>query len=240
MTQQIIKIKKSSSYIKDTFISHIKEAISSYNLSNKEYELDNLHNILNNDIKTLQKGTDQSTLLHKAVYKTFDEPNYFLSKFWSSYKILCLEIVDKLKKETGYSKDWAIQRFPTFRFQFPNNISVFEFHRDSNYSHPLGEINCFYACNECRDSSALQVEKNLGFEDYAPLNLMPGEYAILNTTMYKHGDLYNKTGKTRVSMDFRFIPTVHLSKEKSSLSKQIKFTSDSYFINEKEMIKIGS
>ena len=79
---------------------------------------------------------------------------------------LSLEIVEILKNETGYLGEWAIQRYPTIRFQFPENVSVFEFHRDSNYSHPIGEINCFYALNECIDSSALHVEKNLGFEDY--------------------------------------------------------------------------
>ena len=45
--------------------------------------------------------------------------------------------------------------------------------------------------NECINSSALHVEKNLGFEDYVPLNLKPGEYAILNTSIYKHGDFKN-------------------------------------------------
>ena len=86
--------------------------------------------------------------------------------------MLCLEIIDQLKNETSYFGEWAIQRYPTIRFHFPNNVSVFEFHRDSNYLHPIGEINCFYALNECINSSALHVE-NLGFEDYVPLNLNP-------------------------------------------------------------------
>ena len=65
--------------------------------------------------------------------------------------------------------------------------------------------------------------------------MKPGEYAILNTSIYKHGDFINKTGKTRVSMDFRFIPNIFLSNDVSSLTKKIKLTSDSYFINEIEM-----
>ena len=121
---------------------------------------------------------------------------------------------------------------------FPNNISVFEFHRDSNYSHPIGEINCFYALNKCLDSSALQVEKNLGFEDYLPLNLKAGQYALLNTSIYKHGDILYQTRKTRVSMDFRFIPRNLLNENKSPFTKGIKFTSDSYFIDEKKMISL--
>ena len=107
-----------------------------------------------------------------------------------------LEIVDKLKIENSYFGEWAIQRYPTIRFQFPNNVSVFEFHKVYNYLNPIGEINCFYAINEWINSSALYIEKNLGFEDYVPLNLKSGKYETLNTSIYKHGDLINKTGKT--------------------------------------------
>ncbi len=234
MTQQNIQIITSADEIRDSFILHFKKALSSIDIIEEKIELQNLHNLFNEE-KLLQKGTDQSTVFHKAIYSTFDQPSFFLSEFWQNYKKLCLEIVDKLKDETCYLGEWAIQRYPTIRFHFPNNVSVFEFHRDSNYLHPIGEINCFYALNECNNSSALQVEKNLGFEDYVPLNLKPGEYAILNTSIYKHGDYINKTGKTRVSMDFRFIPKLLLSNADSSLTKKIKFTSDSYFINELEM-----
>ena len=238
MTQQNININKSSAKIQNSFISHFKKAFSSLDLIKKNFELDDIHNLLVDEKNLLQKGTDQSTIFHKAIYSTFDQPAFFLSEFWQNYRLLSLEIVDKLKVETGYVGEWAIQRYPTIRFHFPNNVSVFEFHRDSNYLHPIGEINCFYALNECINSSALHIERNLGFEDYEPLNLKPGEYAILNTSIYKHGDFINKTRKTRVSMDFRFIPNIFLSNDISSLTKKIKFTSDSYFIKEKEMEKL--
>ena len=236
--QQNISIYKSSEAIRKSFILHLKEAILKDVLIKDEFDLDNLHNNWINEKDLLKKGTDQATLFHKAIYSTFDHADYFSTEFWNSYKELSLEVVDKLKTETGYFGDWAIQRFPTIRVQFPNNLSVFEFHRDSDYSHPIGEINCFYAVNECFNSSALQVEKNLGFEDYEPLNLKSGEYAILNTSIFKHGDLLNKSMKTRVSMDFRFIPEEQLINSKSSLTKSIKFSSDSYFIKEKEIVNL--
>ncbi len=236
--RQNITIYKSSDEIRKSFILHLKEAIFKTNLTRDEFDLDNLHHIFINEKTLLKKGTDQATLFHKAIYSTFDQPNYFSTDFWNSYKLLCLEVVKKLKTETGYFGDWAIQRFPTIRVHFPNNLSVFEFHRDSDYSHPLGEINCFYAVNECFNSSALQVEKNLGFEDYEPLNLKSSEYAIINTSIFKHGDLLNKTMKTRVSMDFRFIPEKLLINSKSSLTKSIQFSSNSYFIKEKEIVNL--
>ena len=235
MTQQKIYFGKSSEEIRESFISHIKKAIFSYKSSKNDLNLDTLHELFEDHQILLKNGTDQSTIFHKAIYSTFDDPNYFSSDFWKSYRKLSLEIVKKLKNKTGYIGEWAIQRYPTIRLQFPKNVSVFEFHRDSNYSHPIGEINCFYAINKCFNSSALQVEKNLGFEDYAPLNLNPGQYALLNTSIYKHGDLMNETNKTRISMDLRFIPNSKLTDDNISLTKGIRFSTNSYFILEKEM-----
>ena len=150
MTQQYVYINKSPKIINDIFISHIKNCFINDNIVEKDFELDNIQNFFTPKKGILKKCTDQSTLLHKSIYSTFDKPNFFKTDFWKSYKELCLEIVDRLKNDTGYFGEWAIQRYPTIRIQFPNNRSVFEFHRDSDYSHPLGEINCFYAINECK------------------------------------------------------------------------------------------
>ncbi len=239
MTQQKISIFKSPDIVRQSFCLHVKDAIYQGASNDNEYLLENLHTKLI-DNKKLIYGSDQATAFHKAVYSTFDLPNYFSTKFWFYYKKICLEIVNKLKNQTDYYGEWSIQRYPTFRFHFPNNISVFEFHRDSDYEHPLGEINCFYALTKCENSSALHVEKNLGFEDYVPLNLESGEYAILNTSIYKHGDLINKTNKTRISMDFRFIPDIYLNNKKVSKTNSIQLTSAEYFIKEKEMKDLGN
>lgn len=232
MTQQTIFISKSTNKRREYFVNHFEDAISKIKENNTFINLDNLHLFIDNHKLLLKKGTDQSTVFHKAIYSTFDNDDFFKTQFWINYSQLCLEILEILKRRTGYFKEWSIQRYPTIRLQYPGNVSVFEFHRDTNYAHPLGEINCFYALNKCYESSALQVEKNLGFEDYEPLNLDPGQYALLNTSIYKHGDKINKTKKTRVSMDFRFIPNLRLDNENISLSKKKKLTSDSYFITE--------
>ena len=102
--------------------------------------------------------------------------------------------------------NWAIQRFPSLRVQFPNNVSVFEFHKDSDYSHHIGEINNFLAVTNCKNTSALHIQKNLGWEDYEPFNLISGELAQINTSIFKHGDLKNCENFTRISIDFRVIP----------------------------------
>lgn len=236
MTQQNIYYGESSKLIRESFISHIKNSIIKNNQSKSFLNLEDLHEIFEEHQELLQKGTDQSTIFHKAIYSSFDDPNYCFTEFCVNYRKLSLEVLVILKDQTGYKGEWAIQRFPTIRIQFPNNLSVFEFHRDSNYSHPIGEINCFYAINNCYKSSALHVERNLGFEDYVPLNLNPGQYALLNTSIYKHGDILNETKKTRISMDFRFIPISKLTEGRISLTKGIGLNTNSYFIRE-SMIK---
>ena len=118
MTQQKIHFINSSNKIKDDFISHIKKAIFSDGTFSEECDLESLHDSYTYKDKLLEKGTDQSTLFHKNIYSSFDHPDFLSTNFWKSYKTLCLNILEKLKNETEYYGDWAIQRFPTFRFQF--------------------------------------------------------------------------------------------------------------------------
>lgn len=241
MTNQSIIIDSSPKQIfecfNNYFLSLISKELRKKNI-NEICTLDYLHEIPFSKTKVLEKGTDQSTFFHKVIYSSFDNENYLNSNFSKKYKEFSFLVLDKLKSQTNCYKEWAIQRYPTIRFHFPNNISVFEFHRDSDYSHPIGEINCFFALNECQNSSALQVENNLGFENYKPLNLKSGEFAILNTSIFKHGDIINLTGKTRVSMDFRFIPVYLLKKGLNSLTTKRDFSTDSYFIKESDLNKI--
>ncbi len=176
------------------------------------------------------KGTDQSSWLHKQIYKEFDKCDK--SKLIISYYQLCINIKEELSNSTGI-KNWAIQRFPSVRIQYPENISVFEFHKDNDYNHPLGEINIFLAVTKCKGTATLNIEKNLGWNNYEPLILKAGEFATINTSIFKHGDYINKENYTRISVDFRMIPShvLNLSKVKNSLSKNRKFTENDYFRN---------
>lgn len=178
----------------------------------------------------LAKSTDQSTTFHKALYSGFDTSSFSSSDFYQSYLSCIQSIYSNFVSHLVPSHLCAVQRFPTFRFHFPGNISVFEFHRDSDYSHPLSEINCFVALTDCVDSSALQIERHLGCDDFYPLNLRSGQVAILNTSIFRHGDVVNTTDSTRVSFDFRFVPISSLSVSSVSLSSKRKFSLDSYFM----------
>ena len=57
-----------------------------------------------------------------------------------------LNIYNKFVREIifpHFKKDILYQRFPTFRVQVPNNISVAEFHKDKTHSHSPHEVIIF-------------------------------------------------------------------------------------------------
>jgi hypothetical protein len=188
-------------------------------------------------IDKLRKGTDQSTVLHRLVYDDFDrqEESTTLPHYYS----LLIEWLALLRLQYQIY-DWALQRYPSVRFQLPNNISVFEFHRDSTYNHPYGEINHFLSITRSIGSAALHIEEHLGWEDYAPLELERCQSAILNTSIFKHGDIRNVEEYTRVSMDFRAIPYKCLEEgiHRRSLSKVMLLNTTEYFIASAELEKM--
>lgn len=194
-----------------------------------------LHQSSLSPLDRLQRENDQYTSFHKTIYKSFD--NNEGKEIISSYRDLCKEWLFDLIAYYNIEK-WAIQRFPNLRFQVPSNVSVFEFHMDSTYHHPLGEINHFIAINDCRKSASLHVEKHLGWEDYEPLNLNARQSALLNTSIFKHGDFQNNENYTRVSADFRAIPQDVLEKQQTlpTMDSNKSFSIDDYFIGNKELL----
>ena len=194
--------------------------------------LEDLHQIIQSD--KFKKGSDQGSQIHKCIYTNFDEG--IRSTLVYQYRQLCFQWLSWLQNSFSIS-EWAIQRFPSVRIHFPQNVSVFEFHMDSSYSHPMAEINHFLSLTNSFNTSALQVEQNLGCGNFLPLNLESNQSAYLNTSIFKHGDLINKEGYTRVSIDFRAIPVSVLQASKSlkSLSKGKAFTVDDYFIHSDQL-----
>lgn len=198
-------------------------------------KISRLHTVIGHN-RLLKKGTDQSTLLHKTIYESFDLE--LRSPLVRSYRALAIEWLIDLQNLYDI-EEWGVQRYPSVRFHLPGNVSVFEFHRDSDYRHPLGEINHFLSITKSSGNAALHIEKNLGWDDYKPLELEEGESAIVNTSIFKHGDYINTQNYTRVSVDFRAIPIRILESQdrKESLTKGLSLDCSSYFIDSRELIK---
>ena len=227
-----LKIKAKKNEYSERFLKNFESLLMQFSSTGN---IETIHQYKNS--KFLAKGSDQSSWLHKEIYNEFDKGDD--SNLIISYYYLCINIKQELQKSTGIN-DWAIQRFPSVRIQYPENISVFEFHKDSDYNHPLGEINFFMAITNCKDTATLQIEKNLGWNNFEPLILQPGEFAMINTSIFKHGDYVNKENFTRISVDFRMIPSMVLknTETKTSISKNRSFNENDYFRNSNDIEKI--
>lgn len=188
------------------------------------------------EASVLKHGTDQATPIHNLIYAEFDRGE--ASELVKIYRTLQREWLVDLQDDFHIPR-WALQRYPSLRVHLPTNVSVFEFHRDSDYMHPLGEINHFLSLNHSVSSASLHIEEDLGWENYVPLELSSGQSAIINTSIFKHGDFSNSEGYTRVSIDFRAIPfsVLENSGPKSSITKGKRFDCTDYFIDSVELLK---
>lgn len=184
-------------------------------------DLSMIHNKVPKQHKTRKLVTvdnDNSTYLHKIFY---DKLNSDYQEFVSLYDRF---ISDIIYKTVFNKKPIVYQKYPTFRVQLPNNLSVGGWHKDSDYNHPPGEINFKVSFTNARETSAMWIESEPGKQDFIPMNMSPGEIVSFNGNECIHGNKVNKTGRSRVDFDFRVIPYNKYSerniKESISFGKQ--------------------
>lgn len=196
--------------------------------------LNNIHNhipIYPTHIPTFGKN-DRELYLIRDFYDEYDNN----SKFEESYKSLIQEKV----KPIFDNEKLIVQKTPNIRFHLPNcsNIGkrdtdpspdVIGLHNDSEFGHPEEEVNFIYAITDMYDTNTLYYEQqeNSDIEPYNYNNLKLNSDDLWHNKLNKlrHYNKINKTGKTRVSLDFRVIP---YSKYKPSTN--ISATSKNKFI----------
>lgn len=172
------------------------------NIVKKAFHIDDLamvHSILNKqlDIPT-DPSQDQQTIFHKIFYRVYEqEPSEFLE----IYK----RFVSYIAKNYFDGSNIIYQTKPTFRVQAPNNIAVAKWHKDKAYNHSSNEINVFLPLTRAFDTNTIWTESEEDKGDYAPMNAEVGEFYIWNGANLLHGNKENKTGFSRVSVDFRII-----------------------------------
>ena len=125
------------------------------------------------------------------------------------------------------------QAFPSFRVHIPNDQAIHKWHHDSdeNHNHPDWEINFQVALTKMWDSNAMWLESVPGLGDFKPVEMEVGDYTIFYGNKCAHGNKENKTGKTRVSIDFRVLPydKYDESSAKNSATAGTKFVIGQYY-----------
>ena len=107
-----------------------------------------------------------------------------------------------------FEKSFVYQTFPSFRVHIPNDQAIHKWHHDSDkhHNHPDWEINFQIALTKMWNSNAMWLESVPGLGDFRPIEMEVGDFTIFDGNRCAHGNKENKTGKTRVSMDFRVLP----------------------------------
>lgn len=179
--------------------------------------------------KDIYEGTAH-TFGHDILYaidSDFKQANIVKTSelnFLSLYR----EFINFLSKEI-FKKDIIFQKKPSLRIHYPNFTSYGKFHRDSDYNHPKEEINVWLPITKVHNTASMQIESEVGKEDFMPVNLDYGKFLIFNSELL-HGNVVNNEGYTRFSMDFRIMfKSDYKNFKKSSATQKIKFEIGEYY-----------
>ena len=183
-----------------------------------EDELELLHRKF--DFFLLEREKDQSTKFHKDFYA-----KYAGSTFEKLYEKFIQDFIQGLLETKVIN-----QAKPTFRVHMNDNLGVGEFHKDSDYDHPIEEINLLIPVTKASETSTIWIESQPGLKDYAPVNLDYGQCLVFKGSKLEHGNKINRTGKTRVSFDFRVIPEAdYKPSQGGSINTGLKFELGQYY-----------
>lgn len=147
---------------------------------------------------SLYKNMEQS-VAYKKLYESLNSANGSL--FYDTYKRFIQEVI-----RPEYDEPILYQKKPTHRILFLDTPGVSRFHRDRDYGHSTAEINYFVPQTKAFGTNTVWIESTEGAKDFTPMDVEVGQFARFNGASLEHGAKENKTGKSRVSFDFRIIP----------------------------------
>ena len=177
------------------------------------YQLDNIF-----VDQKITKENNQSTEYHKRFYNSLDNDD----RLKSLYDNFISKVIKNL-----FDEEIIYQVTPTFRLQAIDNVSVFAFHKDTEHGHSDKTINFFLPITKCYDTNALWVESGSSFE---PMECDYGDLITFDAVNLLHGNKVNKTGKSRISLDFRVMKMVdYCETSKQTLSKNRRLILGDYY-----------
>jgi len=158
---------------------------------------------------------DSESVLHKKFYKKLNEGWPEMNEVYRSFiKNVIMPILGE--------EEIIFQKTPTFRAHIPNNLAVGAFHKDKDYNHPPKEINFIIPLTKAYESNTVIVESEPGKMDFHQVEMEHGQLLQFNGNECLHGNLPNKTGVTRVSLDFRVMKLKDYDPNFSTKSMTIK------------------
>eukprot|EP00939_MAST-03C_sp_MAST-3C-sp1_P002909 g2909.t1 len=183
---------------------------------------------------------DRKSIFVKRFLAAFDTEYTFLQKYIQF-------VVDEIKPLFPGEDTILVQKTPNIRIHVPENTNIgtrdsdpssdiIGIHCDSEFHHPKGEINIVLPLTNMFESNGIYFEpvvsSGLHPKDYGSMNMNTNQFFVGNLNVMKHYNRINKTGKTRVSLDFRILPfSRYVSEEsKSSVTGNSKFILGDYYM----------
>jgi hypothetical protein len=172
------------------------------------------------------RAHDQSSRWHEIFYAKVREDTSFLELYESFIKK-----VIKLR----YGEEIVYQAIPSFRVHLVNNVAVGEFHKDKDYrevewSDAVQEVNYYLPFTNTNEYNTIWMESEEDKGDFYPTVLSLGECLEWDGANLKHGNKINKSTSTRVSIDFRVIPSSRFKElDKGSINTGTTFNLGGYY-----------
>lgn len=177
--------------------------------------LDQIHTVAKERLEIPDDPSkDQKTIFHKMFYPIYEDEN-------SEFLIIYKQFVQYLIDQHFSTENMVYQTKPTFRVQAPDNIAVARWHKDKAYNHSSNEVNIFLPLTDAFDTNTIWAETEEDKGDYIPMEAKVGEYYIWNGANLLHGNKENKTGVSRVSVDFRLIKLDNFSYDGTSVTTKV-------------------
>ena len=222
--------------------NHFSNGNYTYNYSQYEYPFyekiqkifnePNLEMISSSSLGQVTFENDTATDFHKIYYKS---PYY--NEIIDIYNKFIQNCILPLFKDTTL----IVQKEPSFRIHLPNNTALGKrsdqgddvrigLHCDSWYNHPKEEINFILTITGQEDTNSCYIETQPKSNNFFPLKIQKGEFISFYGNKCLHYNMLNKTGKTRISLDFRVIPgSIYKDSLDESIHSKRKFIIGEYY-----------
>lgn len=172
--------------------------------------------------------TESKTPFHRTFYSAVNtEP----SPLRDMYRTFIADVVTPIIGEP-----FVFQYQPSFRIHLPEDKAIHKWHSDGDaeHGHPPGEINFILPVTDSRGTAAVWAESEPGLGDFAPMELGYGQFLRFDGNRCRHGNQENLTGCTRISLDFRVLPTRYYDEPPGgdaieSITSGLKFRVGSYY-----------
>lgn len=209
----------------------MKTSIYKYNLEKYNFTKIIADYLEVNDLSALEVSLDSNTeTSQNSLYKNMEQSAAYKklyqclnstegSLFYDTYEQFIQEVI-----RPQYNEPILYQKKPTHRILFLDTPGVSRFHRDRDYGHNTAEINYFVPQTKALATNTVWIESEEGAKDFTPMEMEVGQFARFDGASLEHGAKENKTGKSRVSFDFRVIP----------ISKQPSIVTDTSSWEEKD------